>query len=203
MVTGSVVKDVFAKARVAGAGVRVDLMIELCLDRTNKTIPADGYKSPAMIWGTETEPAARMAYEMSTGRDVEESGFIYLADGTKAGCSVDGFVWDGSRKGIVEFKCPESKTHWGYLLGGVAPANYIPQMVHNMWITGADFCDFMSFDPRFDPAIQQFHIRVERNESAIQVHAAGVLQFLMELDAEETKMRAFIEKRRAGIPEFV
>lgn len=194
MVTGSAVKAVFATIKTGEAAARADLRMDLCLERITKTVPDVGYKSPEMIWGTEQEPHARMAYEMTTGRDVDESGFVYLADGTKAGCSVDGFVVDDGRKGLAEFKCPKSKTHWGYILAGKAPADYMPQMVHNMWITGAQFCDFMSFDPRMPEKLREFHFRVERDESAIRDHEAGVLKFLAEIDAEEKKMR-----ERAGL----
>lgn len=194
IVTGSAVKAVFATIKTGEAAARADLRMDLCLERITKTVPESGYKSPEMIWGTEQEPHARMAYEMTTGRDVEESGFVYLADGTKAGCSVDGFVFDAGRTGLVEFKCPKSKTHWGYILAGKAPTDYMPQMVHNMWITGAKFCDFMSFDPRMPEKLREFHFRVERDESAINDHASGVLKFLAELDAEEAKMR-----ERAGL----
>ena len=42
--------------------------------------------------------------------------------------------------------------------------------------------------------LREFHFRVERDESAINDHASGVLKFLAELDAEEAKMR-----ERAGL----
>ena len=190
MVTGSVVKEVFATIKSGEAAARADLRVDLCLELITGTVPEDGYKSPEMIWGTEQEPYARLAYEMLSGLDVEESGFVYLADGTKAGCSVDGFVTDAGRRGVNEFKCPKSKTHWNYILAGKAPADYMPQMVHNMWITGAEFCDFMSFDPRMPEGLQTFLVRVERDEAAIQAHAAGVMEFLNSVEAEVQKMRS-------------
>lgn len=189
MVTGSVVKAVFATVKAGEAAARADLRVDLCLERITGNVPQDGFKSAEMIWGTETEPLARLAYEMSTGLDVEESGFVYLADGTKAGCSVDGFVTDTGRRGLVEFKCPKSKTHWNYILAGKAPADYLPQITHNLWITGADFCDFMSFDPRMPEGLQQFLIRIERDESAIEAHRAAVMEFIKTVDAQEQEMR--------------
>jgi hypothetical protein len=189
-VTGSVVKAVFATIKSGEAAARADLRVDLCLQLITGDVPEQGFKSLEMIWGTEKEPLARLAYEMATGNDVEESGFVYLADGTKAGCSVDGFTKDGGRIGLVEFKCPKSKTHWNYIKDGKAPAEYMPQIVHNLWITGAEFCDFMSFDPRMPEGLQTFLIRVERDEAAIQAHAAGVMEFLETVKAEEASMRA-------------
>jgi hypothetical protein len=189
MVTGSACSAVFAKLKSGEAATRANLRMDLVLETVTGNPPEEGYKSPEMIWGTEQEPFARMAYEMAKGFDVTESGFVYLADGTKAGCSVDGFVVDGGRKGFTEYKCPKSKTHWGYILGGVAPSEYMNQITHNFWITGAAFCDFMSFDPRMPEKLREFHVRIERDEAAVQAHAAGVIQFLMEVDADVKKMR--------------
>lgn len=205
LVTGSVVSAVFATVKSGEASTRADLRMDLLLERITGAAQPKGYTSPEMAWGTEQEPHARMAYEMTKGLDIAESGFVYLPD-IKAGCSVDGFIYDGGKVGIYEAKCPKSKTHWGYINAGVMPSTYKAQVTHNLWITGADFCDFMSFDPRFDPVLQQFHFRVWRNEAEINQHAAGVRQFLLELDADEKKMRALIEQRRAEMrieePEF-
>lgn len=204
MVTGSVVSAVFAQVKSGEASTRADLRMDLLLERITGTVQSNGYTSPEMAWGTEQEPHARMAYEMAFERDITEAGFLYLPH-IKAGCSLDGFVTDGDKRGIFEAKCPKSKTHWGYLNAGVVPSTYLPQITHNLWITGADFCDFMSFDPRMPEELQQFHIRAWRDEARIKAHEAGVLQFLMELDADEAKMRALIATRRAARkpePEF-
>jgi hypothetical protein len=32
------------------------------------------------------------------------------------------------------------------------PSDYLGQITHNLWITGAQWCDFVSFDDRFPPA---------------------------------------------------
>ena len=138
-----------------------------------------------------------MAWEIAKGLDMTEAGFLYLP-GIKAGCSLDGHIVDGGRKGIGEIKCPKSTTHWGYILADEVPSTYLPQITHNLWITGAEFCDFMSFDPRMPAELQQFHIRHERNESDIRAHEAGVLQFLFELDADEAAMRAKIALLKAA-----
>ena len=195
-VTGSVVSAVFAQVKSGEASTRADLRMDLLLERITGNVQPMGYVSPEMAWGTEQEPHARMAYELRFERDITEAGFLYLPH-IAAGCSLDGHIQDGANVGIFEAKCPKSKTHWGYLNAGVAPSTYLPQITHNLWITGADFCDFMSFDPRMPDVLQQFHIRVWRDEAKIRAHEAGVLQFLMELDADEKKMRALISARQA------
>ena len=198
MVTGSVVSAVFATVKSGEASTRADLRMDLALEEITQTVQQSGFKSGDMLWGTEQEPHARMAYEMAFGRDITEAGFLYLPK-IKAGCSLDGFILDEGRMGIFEAKCPKSKTHWGYINAGGMPSTYVPQVTHNLWITGADFADFMSFDPRMPEELQQFHIRVWRDEAKIKAHEAGVLQFLMELDADVARMRALIALRRAAM----
>ena len=54
---------------------------------------------------------------------------------------------------------------------------------HNMWISGAAWCDFISYDPRLPEHLQLYVFRVHRDEAAIQQHAENVFKFLQELDA--------------------
>ena len=187
-VNGSEVGAVFSKIKTGEAATRADLRYQIVLERITGQAAGDTFVSKDMEWGIANEPHNRMALELATGLTVEESGYCYLP-GLMIGCSVDGFVFDAGRKGIVELKCPKSRTHLAYLEAGVLPALYVPQVTHNMWVTGAAFCDFQSFDPRFPEKLQRFHIRVERDEAAIQAHEVAVLQFLMEVDALEKQLR--------------
>jgi hypothetical protein len=77
----------------------------------------------------------------STGIEVEETGFV-AHDTLYAGCSPDGLVdWDG----LIEIKCPyNSAVHIETLLGGM-PADHMAQVQGQMWITGRQWCDFVSF----------------------------------------------------------
>lgn len=187
-VNGSEVAAVFARTKTGEAAARADLRFQIVLERITGKPAGDGFTSKDMEWGKEYEPHNRMEFELATGLTVDECGYCYLPD-MMVGCSVDGFVTDAGRRGIAEFKCPKSRTHLGYIDAGVLPAIYVPQVTHNMWVTGAEFCDFQSFDPRFPEKLQRFHIRVERDEKAIQEHEAAVLQFLMEVDDFEKQLR--------------
>jgi hypothetical protein len=141
----------------------------------------DFFVSKEMLWGTEQEPFARMAYEENTGLIVSECGFICLAD-FMAGCSVDGFVVDGGRRGVWEAKCPKSATHLGYLEAGRLPPEHAAQIMHNLWATDAEFADFVSFDPRMPEHLQLFIHRVERDEGAIALYQTEVVDFLRGVD---------------------
>lgn len=197
-VTGSNVSAVFAKVKVGEAATRADYRMDLVLERiTGKPAEPDFVKTKDMERGNEMEPHSRMAFEMATGLDVDESGFVYLPD-LAVGCSVDGWITENGKRGIFESKSPKSKTHYGYLLAGTAPSQYMPQITHNMWVTGAEFCYFTSYDDRMPDGLKQFIIKVDRNEAAIREHEAGVLQFLREVDADEAKMRKLIAERSAA-----
>lgn len=179
--TGSRAGDILAKIKTGEAAARRDYRIQLVTERLSGEPAEDNFVSRDMVWGTETEPYARMAYEAATGALVREAGFAYLPD-IEAGCSVDGFIDDGGKLGILECKCPKSATHIGYLLAGKLPSAYEPQILHNLWITGAEFADFVSFDPRLPAHLQLMLLRVARDDAAIAKHAEAVLAFLSEVE---------------------
>lgn len=186
--TGSSIASIFAKVAKGEAAARVDYRTQLVIERLTGCIE-DMFVSKDMQWGTDNEPAARLAYEVESGLVVNEAGFCYLPD-LMAGCSVDGFIEspDG-RIGVFETKSPKSKTHLTYLDSGEIPSIYRPQVIHNMWITGATFADFQSFDPRFPPGLRRMVVRLERDESEIETHAAAVKLFLDSVDDLEQKLR--------------
>lgn len=173
--TGSRASDILAKIKTGAT--RRDYRVQLVTERLTGITVENGFVSKDMEWGTQNEPFARMAYEEATGSIVNEAGFIYLND-CDAGCSVDGIVSGG---GILEIKCPKSATHISYILANRIPPVYEPQLIHNLWITGEPFADFVSFDPRMPTHLQLFKARMERDEARILAHQEGVLLFLDEV----------------------
>lgn len=197
-ITGSVVEAVFAEGRGGKESItKKKLRVQKAMEIIKGEPYPEGFKSAAMMWGNEQEPHARMRYELETGLDVAEMGFIYLP-GIAAGVSVDGAVVDGGRRGFVEFKCPDTHTHMDYLVADAIPPEYLPQITHEFWVTGYDFCDFVSYDPRVEDCLQLFVKRVWRDEAAVQKHAAGVITFTLEVDKQVKEYRALIERRRAA-----
>jgi hypothetical protein len=81
-------------------------------------------------------------------------------------------------------KVPKSATHLGYLKYGLLPAEHKAQVTHALYVTGADFCDFFSFDPRFPPALQTFHVRVTPKDVDLPAYEVAALAFLAEVDRE-------------------
>ena len=183
--TGSRAKDILAKIKSGEAAARRNYRVQLVTERLTGSPQESGFVNDAMKWGTEQEPHARRAYEAHTGYIVTEAGFIYLED-VMTGCSVDGLI---GGDGMAEYKCPNSSTHIEWLLAGVLPSEHKPQILHNLWVTGREWCDFASFDPRLPENLQLFVVRYERIEDEIKAHEAEVMQFLSEVDALETRLR--------------
>ncbi len=193
--TASKAKEILAKGKSGGeAYTRRDYRFQLVTERLIGSPQDDTFVNDAMRWGTENEPFARMAYEAATGNLVEEVGFAYLPH-VAAGVSVDGFVEE--RRGFTEYKCPKSATHIAYLQAARLPPEYVPQVTHGFWITGCEFCDFASYDPRLPEALQFFHVRVERNEVDVAGYEIEVRKFLSEVDALEAQLRGRMLKRAA------
>lgn len=185
-VTGSRASDVLAKIKTGEAAARRDYRIQLLAERLSGKPQEDGFISKEMQWGNEQEPLARMAYEAATGVIVRETGFI-RHNKLPVGCSVDGDIENFT--GLVEFKCPKTATHIGWLVDGCLPSKHAPQITHNLWVTGAKWCDFVSFDPRLPEHLQLFMVRVERDSLDLAGYENEVLKFLAELAALEDKLK--------------
>ena len=181
-VTASKVSAVLAKKDSA---TRSDYLTDLVLERlTGKQ--QEFYQNDAMQWGTDTEPQARMAYEAFKGVLVDEMGFIDHPSIQYFGCSPDGLV---DKDGLVEIKCPNSKTHLSTLLNGKIPTKYIPQVQTQMAVMNRQWCDFVSFDPRLPEDLQLFVIRVDRDNEYIAKLEEEVVAFLDEVEKTVTKLK--------------
>lgn len=180
--TSSYAKALFApgKGKEESVGKR-DLRMRLALERmTGRPHEEDGWQSDAMRRGVEQEGAARLAYEAATGQLVREAGFLALSD-HMAGTSLDGYL--GDFEGVVELKCPKSTTHVGYLKTPGVPADYQHQIRHHLWVTGAKWCDFVSFDDRLPEHLQLVIYRVTREQLDIPGYEKAAVAFLAEVDA--------------------
>ena len=188
--TGSRAADALATIKSGEAAARRDYRMQLVCERLTNQLQEDGYVNAAMQRGIDLEPVAFAAYEAETGAVVRRSGF--LSHNTHmAGCSLDGDV--GEFAGILEVKCPKSATHLGYLRDGKVPSKYVPQITHNLWVSGAQWCDFVSFDDRFPEALQLFRVRVERDAKAISEYEAKALAFLAEVEREVEAVRTMAD----------
>jgi putative phage-type endonuclease len=193
-VTASRVADVVAKTKSGWGASRANYAAELIAERLTGT-PAEGFTSAAMQWGTDQEPAARMAYEFMYDVNVEQVGFVGHPGLKDAGASPDGLVGE---IGMVEIKCPNTATHIDTLINQKVPAKYITQMMWQMACTGRLWCDFVSYDPRLPESMQMFVKRVDRDELLIKELEGEVIAFLVnEVESKVSSLRSLYEMEAA------
>lgn len=184
--TGSAAPDMMTRIKTGESAARRKLRIRLCLERLTGRSQESDFVSASMQHGIDTEPMAVAEYEARTGTILEPVGFCDVPS-LMAGCSLDSFVM--GREGIVEIKCPDSSTHYEYLKSKKIPTDYYWQCLHNVWITGAKFCDFVSFDDRFEERLQYLCIRFEPTSQELTAYDMAAREFLSECDAEVKAMQ--------------
>lgn len=190
-VTASRIKDVMAKGKTGEAATRASYRAQLVAERLSGKV-AEGFTTASMKWGTDCEPLARAAYEAETGNLVTEVAMIQHQAIKNAGASPDGMIGED---GLVEIKCPETKTHIDTILSDKAPAEYILQMQWQMACTGRKWVDFVSFDPRMPNEMQIFIKRVTRDEAKIAEIENEVEKFLAEIEQTIQKLNAWKAKK--------
>ena len=185
LATASRFKDVLAKIKSGEAAVRKNYKAQLVVERLTG-LAQETYTNAAMQYGTETEPLARAAYEFRSDNQVEEIGFIRHKE-LLTGCSPDGLI---GKDGGVEIKCPfQSAVHIETLLNGMPP-EHMAQIQGTLWITGRQWWDFVSFDPRLPAHLQIYIRRIERDGKYISDLETEVIAFLSEITETVEKLEA-------------
>jgi hypothetical protein len=175
----------FATIKSGEAAARRDLRYRLVAERLSQQSQESTFVNDAMRWGIEHEGEAIAAYESLTGNLVVPVGFIALAD-VMAGCSPDGII--GDCDGLVSIKCPKTATQIRYLRESRVPPDYLPQILCELWVTGAQWVDFFSFDPRLPDPLRAFLVHYKRDETAVRDFEAKALRFLEEVDREHQSL---------------
>lgn len=177
-VTASRINDVLATLKNGNeASTRRAYRFQLALERlTGKQ--EQGFSSAAMQWGADCEPLAVAAYEAQTGCIVTAAEFEQHPAIPMAGASPDGLL---GTNGLLEIKCPNSATHFEWMLAGQVPAEHQNQMLWQMACTGRAWCDFVSYDPRMPEYAALFIKRLERDDVRIEVITKGVSALLDEV----------------------
>lgn len=187
--TGSRFNDLMAVTKSGPSASRANLLATLAVERiTGQCV--ETYQNDAMRRGAELEPEARAAYEAHTGEIVGEVGFLIHPRMTCVGVSPDGLI---DPDGLVEIKCPASmEKHRSYLLNDAHAIEYKWQVQGQLWVTNRQWCDVVSYDPRFPAGLQLAIARVERDDVAIQ----KLEQACASADAEVDAMVEQLNERR-------
>jgi hypothetical protein len=160
---------------------------QLVVERLTGVPEERAFSTRAMQRGAAMEPIALDAYRAITRIDARTSGFV-THDELRAGCSLDAHV--GEFEGVVEIKVPNTATHLRYWIARRIPARYRAQITHHLWITGARWCDFVSFDDRVPVRMQLLVLRIKREELDIRGYEREALRFLQEVDAIAAPLEA-------------
>ena len=140
----------------------------------------ESFKSRFMERGNQLEPLARSAYEFITGNAVTQVGGVNLDENKEVMVSPDGLIPE-LKKGL-EIKCPKMSTHIRYLLEGGVPSEYIIQVQANLWVTGYDTWDFVSYCPEYQK--QPLYIfTAHRDQAQMTAFNKLIPQFLNTLRA--------------------
>lgn len=142
-------------------------------------VPYPRYVSAEMQWGLDHEAEARAAYELHAEELVDTTGFVIHPEVSMFGASPDGLVGDD---GLIQIKCPTTKTHLDWLQAGVVPVEHTFQMTAEMSVTGRQWCDFVSFDPRLPAHLQLFVRRYHRHKDCIRALEKAAAEFNEEIE---------------------
>lgn len=155
---------------------RKDYLYTLAAERISGMVE-EAFVSLKMQQGIDREEEARLVYAMHREVSVEEVGFC-LADNGRWGCSPDGLVDDQNGHGMVELKCRMGKTAVKHLLAGKLPTGCVQQVQGGMFVTGAEWCDYVSYYPGLPLLI----VRVNPDKSFMEKLEAELVKFCDELD---------------------
>jgi len=149
-------------------------MNELLLEKLGRPM-VQYVENDAMRIGIAREPNGVAAFELVTGIETEEAGFM-LSECGRFGASPDR-TWDD---GVLELKCPLEKTHKSYSLEPRVPTKYVLQLRSQMMIADKPIGYFCSYHPDHLPHV----VRVERDPEWDQAFQEGLKTFLDELDSK-------------------
>lgn len=150
-------------------------ILEKVTEKIGGEIPE--FSNSATEWGEKHEPEAKKLYQLKTGREIQEVGFVHHTE--FFGGSPDGIVIDGEMSrnhlGGLEVKCPfNSVNHLKHLLINSQQyfkdnhAEYYWQTQSHCLTLDTAWCDFVSYDPRVKEQLQLFVFRVHRNDEDLK-----------------------------------
>jgi len=176
--TASRFAGAIAKTRTGWAASRQKTMIELLAERMTG-FAAEHYVNPAMQWGLDHEAQAWERYEEETGIMVAKSGLFMHPSIPFCGATPDRLI---GNDGLGESKCPTTTTHITWIMNGVVPEEYQPQMLLQLACTGRQWVEFVSFDPRVPPKQQLFIRRFAPHKEKVEEAEIMAREFLAELE---------------------
>ena len=192
-VTASRFKDVISRtAKGLPTADRTRYLWQIVTERLTGQ-PVQMPDAAPLRWGRENEDAARTAYMFTSSARLTETGFV-AHPMIQCGASPDGLLSDETDPdgmfGLIEIKCPwSSQVHLETWLNGM-PEDHQAQIQGQMWLTGREWCDFVSFDPRM-PADLQLYVQRVKGDPEFQARLEReIIAFSAEADEIVSRLRA-------------
>ena len=174
VVTASEFATVIAKGRGGGESVtRRKYLLTLAGEAITGEVADKWEGNRHTERGKLLEPEARDAYALITGADPVQIGFMKRGG---AGASPDSLIGE---HGLLEIKTKLPHLQLECLEADRLPPKHAAQVQGQLWISGRQWCDFVSYWP----GLPIFIKRVERDEAYIAGLSVAVDEFLAELSA--------------------
>ncbi|TIS99587.1 MAG: exonuclease, partial [Mesorhizobium sp.] len=126
--------------------------------------PMESFTTPHMERGKTMEDEARETYAFIHDADIRRVGFIRNGD---KGASPDSLVGD---EGGIEIKTALPDIQIERLMGGKLPPEHKAQVQGNIWISGREWWDFVSYWPK----LPMLTVRVFRDDIYIANMSAEI-----------------------------
>lgn len=164
---------------------REALIFEKAVERiTGLPQSKDISRVPAVAWGNEMEPHAKMAVTLELGIIGKNASLIDHPEIDLFSASpdwiVEGKPW--------EFKCPETKTHFKYLLDNDVPEQYRPQMAVQCLCMGITEGVFVSYDPRVPKQYQLIVRPFKPSDEYLKMVESEAIETLTEISSLVQKL---------------
>jgi hypothetical protein len=158
----------------------------------------------ATRWGMDNEPFAIQAFSEATGFATIDKGFLLHPEMPDVGATPDAMVLcpETGQYFPLQVKCHFNRySHADYLVRMRSGADlqkmksqYYCQVQGEIWVTGAAYGWFGSYDPRMDEGSKIHYIKVERNEDFIAMLEDKVLKAIQLRDEMIEDFRQGIKK---------
>jgi putative phage-type endonuclease len=138
---------------IATGGKGLETLVWETLAEKYSFADKDRVSNKDMERGVELEDQARDIYQLETGLEVYEIGFITNeVISPVGGVSPDGAI--KNKKGGIEIKCFDDTKHFKYSIEGLTPeSQYEWQMQMQMLFAEWDFVDFCAYNPNYKKSL--------------------------------------------------
>lgn len=185
--TASRMADLMARTKTGPSASRKNMITLLAVERlTGQCV--ETYTNGAMQRGVELEQEALDAYAFECGVAVEPVDYVDHPTLPRVGCSPDGLV---GPSGLVEVKCPSAMgKHLDALQTGAHADEYRWQLQHQLLVTGREWVDAASYDPRWPAGLQLAVRRIFANAEDHEALKEEIAKADAEIDAIVSSLRA-------------